>query len=104
MLLPSALLVLASLVVGILPGRTLGPLLHAAATSILGPATPAYDLAIWHGLNLPLTMSLLAMVGGVALLRLLRRQHRARPGLRSEERRVGKECVSTCRYGWSPYH
>src|SRR3546814_3858780 len=26
-------------------------------------------------------MSLLAMVGGVALLRLLRRQHRARPGL-----------------------
>src|SRR3546814_8132597 len=24
--------------------------------------------------------------------------------LRSEERRVGKECVSTCRYGWSPYH
>src|SRR3546814_12756378 len=23
---------------------------------------------------------------------------------RSEERRVGKECVSTCRYGWSPYH
>src|SRR3546814_16882762 len=21
---------------------------------------------------------------------------------RSEERRVGKECVSTCRYGWSP--
>src|SRR3546814_12553487 len=23
---------------------------------------------------------------------------------RSEERRVGKECVSTCRYGWSSYH
>src|SRR3546814_2137520 len=23
---------------------------------------------------------------------------------RSEERRVGKECVSTCRFGWSPYH
>src|SRR3546814_18111698 len=23
---------------------------------------------------------------------------------RSEERRVGKECVSTCRYGWSQYH
>src|SRR3546814_17800759 len=25
-------------------------------------------------------------------------------GLRSEERRVGKECVSTCRYRWWPYH
>src|SRR3546814_4983649 len=25
-------------------------------------------------------------------------------GERSEERRVGKECVSTCRSRWSPYH
>src|SRR3546814_14182531 len=29
--------------------------------------------------------------------------HRERKG-RSEERRVGKECVSTCRARWSPYH
>src|SRR3546814_15108973 len=28
-------------------------------------------------------------------------RHRA---ARSEERRVGKECVSTCRSRWSPYH
>src|SRR3546814_11131788 len=26
------------------------------------------------------------------------------PHVRSEERRVGKECVSTCRSRWSPYH
>src|SRR3546814_15985706 len=26
------------------------------------------------------------------------------PGGRSEERRVGKECVHTCRSRWSPYH
>ena len=26
------------------------------------------------------------------------------PYFRSEERRVGKECVSTCRSRWSPYH
>src|SRR3546814_12553619 len=25
-------------------------------------------------------------------------------GARSEERRVGEECVSTCRSRWSPYH
>src|SRR3546814_10365057 len=25
-------------------------------------------------------------------------------GIRSEERRVGKECVSTCRSRWSTYH
>src|SRR3546814_16965555 len=28
----------------------------------------------------------------------------AREQIRSEERRVGKECVSTCRSRWSPYH
>src|SRR3546814_4712280 len=28
----------------------------------------------------------------------------ARQPERSEERRVGKECVSTCRSRWSPYH
>src|SRR3546814_9327201 len=27
-----------------------------------------------------------------------------RASVRSEERRVGKECVSTCRSRWSPYH
>src|SRR3546814_12432577 len=31
-----------------------------------------------------------------------RRQHAL--VARSEERRVGKECVSTCRSRWSPYH
>src|SRR3546814_1534251 len=29
---------------------------------------------------------------------------RAAAAFRSEERRVGKECVSTCRSRWSPYH
>src|SRR3546814_4143674 len=33
------------------------------------------------------------------------RTHPPKPGRgRSEERRVGKECVSTCRSRWSPYH
>ena len=31
--------------------------------------------------------------------------HRTQPdGVRSEERRVGKECTMTCRSRWSPYH
>src|SRR3546814_6351864 len=57
--------------------------------------------------------------GAVPLLRPARLRHekgprpyRARPFCssmlllsgRSEERRVGKECVSTCRSRWSPYH
>src|SRR3546814_5163144 len=37
-----------------------------------------------------------------------RRKHQPPPkpasSSRSEERRVGKECVSTCRSRWSPYH
>src|SRR3546814_14004991 len=38
--------------------------------------------------------------------RLQRRHHidQALRVERSEERRVGKECVSTCRSRWSPYH
>src|SRR3546814_12028949 len=36
----------------------------------------------------------------IAVLILMRDPENAR----SEERRVGKECVSTCRYRWSPYH
>src|SRR3546814_2375278 len=31
-------------------------------------------------------------------------QHVIGRAARSEERRVGKECVSTCRSRWSPYH
>src|SRR3546814_7370042 len=31
-------------------------------------------------------------------------QNLERVAARSEERRVGKECVSTCRSRWSPYH
>src|SRR3546814_4069264 len=33
-----------------------------------------------------------------------RQQGIERQTTRSEERRVGKECVSTCRSRWSPYH
>src|SRR3546814_7002980 len=32
------------------------------------------------------------------------RRYRPDRAVRSEERRVGKECVSTCRSRWSPYH
>src|SRR3546814_13196237 len=31
-------------------------------------------------------------------------QYAMAEAFRSEERRVGKECVSTCRSRWSPYH
>src|SRR3546814_18371318 len=34
----------------------------------------------------------------------LKNDNRVQDPYRSEERRVGKECGSTCRSGWSPYH
>src|SRR3546814_20450812 len=39
-----------------------------------------------------------------AVRELITRHLAQRFGARSEERRVGKECVSTCRSRWSPYH
>lgn len=80
MLIPSMLLVLICLVVGVLPGATVGPLLRSATVSILGDAAPAYSLQVWHGFNVPLLMSLVAMLGGIALLWLLRDRFRNRPG------------------------
>src|SRR3546814_15456417 len=38
------------------------------------------------------------------LPRIIAGEDKACFGVRSEERRVGKECVSTCRSRWSPYH
>ncbi|MBO9357482.1 monovalent cation/H+ antiporter subunit A [Bordetella petrii] len=80
MLVPSGLLVLSCLVVGVIPGLTVGPFLNSAAHSVLGADMPAYSLAVWHGLNLPLVMSFVAMIGGIVLYLALRARQRALPG------------------------
>ena len=64
---PVELLVVICVAVGIAPALTVAPVLHAAAASILGNAMPEYSLAVWHGFNLPLAMSAIGVVGGVAL-------------------------------------
>lgn len=64
---PIEILVLACLVVGIIPGITIGPYLATAVISVLGPDTPYYSLSVWHGFNLPLLMSVIALAGGVLL-------------------------------------
>jgi multicomponent K+:H+ antiporter subunit A len=73
MLLPSALLGLACVLVGIFPSRTIGGMLDAAVLSILGARMPEYSLVVWHGLTLPLLMSSIALVGGFVLYVLLLR-------------------------------
>src|SRR5690606_3889068 len=68
---PIEFLVLACLVIGIVPGLTVEVFLDAAVRAVLGPATPEYSLAVWHGFTLPLLMSSLALAGGVLLYLLL---------------------------------
>src|SRR3546814_7961025 len=43
-------------------------------------------------------------VAGIKYCHLQMRHAQGQRNTRSEERRVGKECVSTCRSRWSPYH
>lgn len=68
---PVEALVLICLIVGILPGLTLGPTLNMAAQAVLGPDLPVKDIALWHGVNLPLIMSLVALGAGVVLYAVL---------------------------------
>src|SRR3546814_16020018 len=64
-----------------------------------------YSLAM-AALSLPRRNSLIMVLRcdvGI-LFRLRIRSPWSLTQIRSEERRVGKECVSTCRSRWSPYH
>ncbi|WDU64389.1 monovalent cation/H+ antiporter subunit A [Pseudomonas poae] len=71
---PVELLVFTCLLVGILPAQVVGSILAAAALPVVGGVLPEYSLAIWHGWNAPMIMSLVAMSGGVVLYLLLRKQ------------------------------
>ncbi|MBA1429497.1 MULTISPECIES: monovalent cation/H+ antiporter subunit A [Pseudomonas fluorescens group] len=71
---PVELLVFTCLLVGIFPAQMVGSILAAAALPVVGGALPEYSLAIWHGWNAPLIMSLVAMCGGVVLYLMLRKQ------------------------------
>ena len=67
MKIPVEVLVVACVAVGIFPAWTVAPVLHAGAAAILGADMPEYSLAIWHGWNLPLYMSIAGVVGGCLL-------------------------------------
>jgi len=71
---PVELLVFTCLLVGIFPAQIVGSILAAAALPVVGGVLPEYSLAIWHGWNAPMIMSLVAMSGGVVLYLMLRKQ------------------------------
>ena len=64
---PVEVLVVLCLLVGIFPAWSVGALLASAAGASLQSPLPVYDLKIWHGFNLALLMSLIALAGGVGL-------------------------------------
>src|SRR3546814_18634948 len=53
----------------------------------------AHRIASWSGQPAAFILAVLVILGWIVT-----------GPIRSEERRVGKECVSTCRSRWSPYH
>ncbi|MFW6345067.1 MAG: proton-conducting transporter membrane subunit, partial [Halomonas sp.] len=63
MLAGPAVLGLLSLLFGVIPGLPSDALISAAASSLAAEPVEAH-LALWHGLNLPLGLSLLAIAGG----------------------------------------
>ncbi|QVL43160.1 MAG: monovalent cation/H+ antiporter subunit A [Alcanivorax sp.] len=62
---PVEILVALCVAVGVFPALTVAGLLAVAGTATLGGTLPEYHLSIWHGFNLPLLMSVIALVGGV---------------------------------------
>jgi multicomponent K+:H+ antiporter subunit A len=69
---PIECLVLLCIAVGVMPERAVGAVLAVAAHAVLGPTIPEYSLAMWHGVNLPLLMSGVALGGGALAYLLLR--------------------------------
>ncbi len=67
MKIPVDLLVIACFVVGVLPMIFVAPILAVAVVGSLQTVAPEYSLAIWHGFNVPLLMSVLALVLGVVV-------------------------------------
>jgi multicomponent K+:H+ antiporter subunit A len=71
---PVEILVGLCLLVGLTPAITVDPLLRAAAGAVLQGPLPEFSLSLWHGFNLPLLMSVVALVGG-AIVYFTRRYH-----------------------------
>jgi len=64
---PVEILVALCLLVGTLPALTVAPLLGAVAAAVLQTPPPEFNLALWHGFNPALWMSVIALAGGVLL-------------------------------------
>ncbi|MDH5552674.1 MAG: monovalent cation/H+ antiporter subunit A, partial [Nitrosomonas sp.] len=64
---PVEILVALCLLVGMFPALMVEPILVVAAAGVLQGPVPEHDLAIWHGFNTALYMSMAALLGGVLM-------------------------------------
>jgi multicomponent K+:H+ antiporter subunit A len=65
MKIPVDFLVILCFAVGTIPMFTVAPILATAVLGTLQAPLPEYSLAIWHGFNVPLMMSIIAFIGGL---------------------------------------
>ena len=67
MRLPIEILVVLCLVVGIVPNFVIDDILKSASFAVLGGYVPEFEVSLWHGFNLPLLMSAIAVSGGLLM-------------------------------------
>ncbi|HJV82354.1 monovalent cation/H+ antiporter subunit A [Noviherbaspirillum sp.] len=72
---PVELLVLLCVLVGVAPGPIVEPFLRTGVASVLGEHLPAFSLQVWHGFNIALLKSIIALTGGVLFYILLRKRY-----------------------------
>ncbi|MDP2697330.1 monovalent cation/H+ antiporter subunit A [Thalassospira sp.] len=65
---PPAFLVVLVVLIGLFPAVVAGPLVAVTSAAVIGGALPDYHLALWHGVNPALGMSIAAIIGGLLLL------------------------------------
>lgn len=63
-----ALLTVLAVLLGLIPMALAAPLVGAVTGVVTGAGVPAFELGLWHGINLALILSLAAVAGGVLLL------------------------------------
>ncbi len=75
MKIPVEILAVVCVAVGVAPALTVAPIVGLAARDVFGAPLPEFSIALWHGLNWPLAMSIVATAGGLALYWALARNY-----------------------------
>jgi len=70
---PVEILVGVCILVGIAPSFVVGDLLNNASAALLQGPLPEYSLSLWHGFNIPLMMSITALIVGLVIYNIRHR-------------------------------